>query len=132
MSALLLAFEIAGLPAMTANKRDHWSKRHRETRKWKHAVATEVWARFPSQASRDAAGMPLKRARLVLTRCSSVEPDGDNALNSMKSCIDGLVESGVIVNDKLSNIGVPEVRWEKARPGKGMIRVEVWRVGEQV
>jgi hypothetical protein len=50
----------------------------------------------------------------------------------MKSCIDGLVESGVIVNDKLSNIGVPEVRWEKARPGKGMIRVEVWRVGEQV
>lgn len=68
---------------------------------------------------------PLERAHLILTRHSSSEPDFDGLAVSFKPVIDGLVEAGVLANDKSGNIGQPEYRWFKAPMKMGFITVEV-------
>ncbi len=69
---------------------------------------------------------PLKKARLVLTRYSSNSPDFDGLVSSFKHVIDGLVDAGVIQNDKFENIGAPEYVWEKCGRRAGKITVEVF------
>jgi hypothetical protein len=114
----VLEFELVGLPKM-ANQllRGHWIVKHRHAAKWKLAVARATHGKRPSE--------PLAKARLTLTRVSSSEPDTDGLISGFKNVVDGLVECGVLVNDKPSNIGVPDYRWEKGRPGHGKIRVKV-------
>lgn len=68
---------------------------------------------------------PLPMAKVTLTRCSSSEPDFDGLVGSFKNVLDGLVAALVIEDDKMSNIGAPDYRWEKASPGGGKIRIVV-------
>lgn len=112
----IFEFEIPGLPKTTnSGGRDHWKAKAREAKKWKSMVAIVV-SKPPS---------PLTKARLTLTRCSSGECDFDGLVSSFKHVIDGLVDAGVIVNDKFSAIGQPTYQMEKASPGKGKIKVKV-------
>ncbi len=91
-----------------------------EARKWKDLVSLAVSTRVPAK--------PLEKARLTLTRYSSVEPDFDGLVSSFKHPIDGLIQAKVLENDKMSNIGVPTYAWEQVPPGKGKIRIEVREV----
>lgn len=117
---MILEFEINGLPRMTNTSRVHWTKKMKEASKWKHlAVAAAV------QANGDWIKEPMQKAKLTLIRFSSVEPDFDGLVSSFKHVIDGLVEAGVIVNDKVSNIGQPSYKWTYAPPKKGKIKVRV-------
>lgn len=125
----ILAFEIEGLPRMTnpSGRKSHWAIKAQEAKKWKGLVFSSLprltgsnYKMFP----------PLPKARLVLTRYSSVSPDPDGLVSGFKHVIDGLVEAGVLVNDKFTNIGMPEYKWEKAPKGKGKIRVEVFSAEE--
>lgn len=74
---------------------------------------------------------PLERARLVLTRFSSVAPDPDGLVSGFKHVIDGLVQCGVLSNDRYDNIGMPDYRWQKVPPKAGRIRVEVRGVSSE-
>ncbi len=69
--------------------------------------------------------MPLKKAKLTLTRFSSIKPDFDNRVISFKPIIDGLVLAGVIEDDNEDVIGIPEYPHEKTSPRKGQIRIHV-------
>lgn len=116
-----ITFEMKGLPKMTnpsGAKSTHWSVMLRERNNWKQRVLLAVGNHKPRS--------PLTRARLRLTRYSSFCPDSDGLVSGFKAIIDGLVACKVLLDDRFKNIGMPDYRWEKAKPGAGFVRVEVW------
>lgn len=78
---------------------------------------------FATRASKPQ--LPLKKAKLTLTRHSSYEPDFDGLVSSFKQIIDGLVEAKILENDKRENIDVPCYLWKKALRGHGKITVRI-------
>lgn len=114
-----LEFELPGLPRMSniSSGKSHWGHAYTEQGRWKHAVRYKVLRRIPSK--------PLKKFNLILTRFSSNEPDYDGLVRGFKAIVDGLRAAGVIQDDKLSNTGAWDCRWEKTSPKQGKIRVRV-------
>lgn len=113
-----LGFTIPYLPKMANQQlRGHWRTAYGHAKKVKRSVWRACWPFKPDK--------PLTRAILTLTRHSSVEPDFDGLSSGFKHVIDGLVECGIIENDKMSCIGQPIYRWEKGKKGKGFIHVHV-------
>lgn len=115
-----LAFTLNGLPKTTnAGGRLHWAAKAKEAKLWRKRVCLTV-------ASLNAAPKePLKKATLTLTRRSAVEPDFDGTVSSFKHILDGLVDAGVIVDDKPSIIGQPTYKWEKVSKNLGHVHVIV-------
>lgn len=114
-----IIFELQGLPVRTNNAKANWKARYREATAWKKKVVNAVILNKLQPEK------PFAKAKLTLTRFSSVEPDYDGLVSSFKHTVDGLIAADVIENDKMSNIGQPTYLWEQAPPGKGKIRVEV-------
>lgn len=113
-----LEFEIHELPkTMQSSKTMHWAQKMKYVTHW-HG---NVWA----AAANKKPPTPLAKAKLTLTRCSSVEPDFDNLVISFKPVIDGLKACGIILDDKVSNIGQSSYAWERAPSKQGKIRVRV-------
>ena len=113
-----IEFTLPGLPKMSNQLlRGHWRTKHGHTKVWKRKTWRAVWPCLPPE--------PLERAVLTITRCSSVRPDYDGLVSSAKCIIDGLVEAGVLANDKHENIQVPIYTWEQAPRGKGCMRIKV-------
>lgn len=70
----------------------------------------------------------LNKAKLTLTRFSSMKPDQDGLVSSFKHVVDGLVECGVLVDDSMDIIGMPEYKHEPAKPKFGKIQIEVQEI----
>jgi hypothetical protein len=100
-----------------SGKSGHWRVRYEEAKKWKADVAAITMGKRPPK--------PLKRARLILTRFSSRSPDPDGCVSGFKAIIDGLVQCGILENDRYENIGMPHYLWKKCPKEQGRIRVEV-------
>lgn len=118
-----LEFELSGLPRMSnasGRKSTHWRVLKTESDTWKARVIRLVRPSLPT--------VPLARAKLTLTRCSSSSPDSDGLVSGFKHVIDGLVIAGVLENDRYENIEMPTYLWRKVPAGKGMIRVVVEEV----
>lgn len=116
-----LEFEIKGLPKMSnALLRGHWRSKIAYTQRWKYHVRIACLGEEPKA--------PLARAKLTLTRCSTVEPDFDGLVSGFKPIVDGLVEAKILANDKSGNIGQPVYLWELAKRGKGCVRIKVEEV----
>lgn len=117
-----LRIRLEGLPKTTNTMSGmHWAAKMAHAKRWKRAVWQEVLRQGrPSE--------PLKHAKLRLVRRSSQAPDFDGLASSFKHLIDGLVESRVLLNDKLENIGMPEYVWEKCPRSDGHVLVEVTEV----
>ncbi len=118
---LVAEFEIKGLPKMTnAIGRSHWTKKYKESVKWKILVKHECYMARINE-------LGLDQAILTLTRFSCKEPDFDGLVSGFKHCIDGLVECGVITNDKPSVIGQSKYIWTyrpRKEGGKISIKIE--------
>src|SRR6185437_3610824 len=111
-----LAFELLGLPKVPNELLGaHWRVRAGHAKRWERAVWAKCWHLKPNT--------PLIKASLVLTRCSARSPDFDNLALSFKPVVDALVKCGVIVDDTPAVIGQPTYKHERARPGRGLIRV---------
>lgn len=121
MRTYRITFEIPGLPEPT-NRLNSMTlgQRIRRNEYWKQQVWIAVGSKKPPA--------PLAHARLVLTRFSSTAPDPDGLVSSFKHIIDGLVVCKILLNDRVTNIGMPDYRWEKVSPKQGKIRVEVEQV----
>ena len=113
-----LCFTIPHLP-LTPNRLlgRHWRVRSKHALTWQALVRAAIGHMRPKT--------PLSKAKLTLTRYSSMEPDADGLRGSFKHVVDSLVKLGVIEDDKTSVIGEPKVTWEKAPPKKGRISVTV-------
>lgn len=122
MTQYYLEFTLPGLPKMTNSKRRvaHWAQLQQEANKWKATLMLYLVGKKPAE--------PLAKAKLTLIRGSSVEPDYDGLVSGFKHVIDGLVQAGVILNDKRENIGVPDYQWTHAAPKAGFIKVIVQEV----
>lgn len=113
-----LKITIPGLPKTTnGNARAHWRRLQQQAKTWQRATLLAIGSQRPIA--------PLKRARLVLTRHSSREPDFDGLVSSFKHCVDSLVKAGVIIDDKMSVIGQPDYRWQRAPMRGGFVTIEV-------
>ena len=119
MSKFRIEFEISGLPKLINGGwgKSHWAVQAKYRREWRSLVSLIVATKRPDK--------PLNKAKLTLIRFSNTAPDPDNLAASFKHVIDGLVDAGVLVNDKYENIGMPNYLWEKTSPGKGKIKVIV-------
>ena len=77
---------------LSLNGRGHWSERNKISQEWK----TAAWA-----LARQAKIPPLGRISVV----AEYQPpdrrrrDGDNFMPTVKACIDGIVDAGVIDDD---------------------------------
>lgn len=118
MPSYLLRLTLEGLPKMTnAGGRAHWAVKVKEARKWQSMVASACFNKQPEA--------PLTKAKISMTRYSSVEPDFDGLCSGFKHVLDGLVHAGIIVSDKMSVIGKPNYDWKQAPPKRGYIQVDV-------
>ncbi len=119
---LVAEFKILGLPLMTnAQKNAHWTKRHKESVKWKSLVGFECHKAGILQ-------LGLTSAALTLTRHSSREPDFDGLVSGFKHVIDGLTDCQVIVDDKFSVIGQSTYLWVySATKARGFVTVKIER-----
>lgn len=119
--SIVIHLDIPGLPK-TVNvwRAGHWKARWAEDRKWKQSVGEHLLFALKGKLDK-----PFQRARLTLTRCSSRCPDADALVASFKSCVDGLVEHGVLAGDTMAHIGMPTYLWEKAPLKQGHIKIVV-------
>ncbi len=118
-----LQFEIKDLPRManpSGSKSTHWRYAQTEVNKWHKLVFVEVAAKKPPS--------PLERAKLTLTRFSSVCPDYDGLVRGFKSVVDGLCKYGVLKDDSLKVTGTWDCQWKVAPPKQGKIQVKVEEV----
>jgi hypothetical protein len=118
-----IEFELPGLPA-TVNSmgRKHWTVKTREAKKWRQAVVFAVGSKKPPK--------PLARAKVRFVRVSSTAIDSDNLAGSFKHVQDGLIDAGVLENDKYANIGMPVYEWRQGKPKQGHIQVTVTEIVE--
>jgi len=125
-----LKFTLPGLPKMTnpsGAKSTHWRVIKAERDLWMVSVCNMV--KYLGKIGVPLPESPLKKARLTLTRHSSVSPDPDGLVSGFKAIVDGLVLAGVLENDRFSNIGMPDYRWVKAKKGEGMVTILVeWEI----
>lgn len=113
-----LTFTIDDLPKLTNRINNlHWRGRQKLSKYWHQRVAYAVALWRPKA--------PLPKATLRCERFSSVAPDYDGLVGSFKYVIDALVVCGVLEDDSLAHIRIPEFSWQKCKPGKGYIRVTV-------
>lgn len=117
---------IDGLPRRTNNNASSWRARAAEARVWKRRVVDAVVLK------RAAPAAPLAKAKLILRRYSSVEPDSDGLVSSFKHVIDGLIEAKVLKNDKRENIGMPAYDWRYAPRNNGFIEIMVEEVSPEI
>ncbi len=116
----VVEFKIMGLPKSSNTLlRRHWALVSKEKKMWHHFVLVNCMT-YEAE--------PMTKARLTLTRYSSVEMDADNLAASFKFVVDGLVKAGVILDDKPSVIGQPQYFWKKTTPKNGHITVRVEEV----
>lgn len=96
----------------------HWAVKAKEARVWRNLVHRECHRR-------GIANLKHAKAELILTRYSSSELDFDNLASSFKYILDGLVQAGVITDDKPSVIGSPTFIWQKCPPKQGKISIKI-------
>lgn len=106
-----LTIHIPALPPKEAspNWRGHWTEKYRAMRDYKTLVI--VKAREAMRANHPT--QPIPTARLSITfivKDRRYIKDGDNAIASLKAAIDGIVEAGILKDDKY--IKVSPVRYE--------------------
>lgn len=119
----MITLTIQGLPSITSNgPHGHWKAKWANSTKWKRLVAYALSGKLPRK--------PFKLAHVVMTRHSSHEPDFDNLAISFKPIMDGLVQAGVLIGDKASQVRV-EYKWAKAKQHKGFITIEVREIADK-
>lgn len=117
MMPYALAFTLDALPPLpNRTKGQHWAVTAKSRKDWHWRVKGGV--------GRDKPKQPLERARVTLVRHSCSEPDEDNTMASWKPVLDGLVQAGVLADDKPSVVTLKS-QWFHAPRGKGYIGISV-------
>ena len=114
-----IVIEIAGVPPILSNARLHWAKKQRIAADW---YARVHWTLMESKAIPKE---PIFRAIVRYTRFSPGRaPDQTNLPSSFKFVEDGLVRSGVLVDDSPEHVE-NHYRWERSTHKDKRIRVEI-------
>ncbi len=113
-----LEFKLSGLPSLTNQILGrHWRTKAKHANTWKRKVWQATWHLKPPA--------PLQRAKVTITRHSTVCPDFDGMAGAGKTLLDGLVETGILVDDSMKIIGQPQYLWEFAKKNCGHVSIRV-------
>jgi len=112
-----LEVRLEGLPKPTNRSNVHWRVRAEHAKEWKQKTFTVCWHLRPPE--------PLTKAKITISRHSSVCPDFDGLVSAGKHILDGLVQAKILVDDKFAVIGQPNYLWFKERPKFGHIIIKV-------
>lgn len=87
---------------LSPNARTHWGPRHRASKEW----ATEGWVVGREMAAALGLHEPMRRAKIsyLFEFPTAHRRDLDNYIAMMKPFVDGLVRSGLIVDDSHEHI----------------------------
>lgn len=118
-----LEFEIKGLPRINTADNVPWRKRQKEKELWYALVSIATRNKRPR--------LPLRRARLKITRHSAKRPDFVNLAQGAKFIEDGLVNCEVLADDNPDVVGTPEVPWQYAKRGQGFVSVTVQELEDE-
>lgn len=111
-------YSAPGLPKLNNGHYGHWAAAAGERKKWRTFFYRLGLSKRPLS--------PLKRVRLTCIRYAyGKSPDFDNLVISFKSCIDGLKDAGIILDDGPDVILERVYRHEKAAAKKGNVSIEV-------
>lgn len=115
-----LRFVIRGLPPTENRKKKKWQAAWAKAKFWHEQIYMQTLLKGKPEK-------PLKHAKVTLTRYSWVSPDFDGLVSSFKCVIDGLVHAGVLENDTMKNIGIPNYKWQRTlqKSAGGYIGVQV-------
>lgn len=89
----------------------------RERQRWQTLVRLEVFKAYR--------GLPLKKAKVTLTRYSSGTPDFDGLVGSFKHVLDALVGAGLLIDDNPKVIGQPTYLFKKCSGIQSKVVVKV-------
>lgn len=114
-----LDFTLSAMPPLVNGGygKSHWAVQAGDRKRWRLAVKETVFFAKPSR--------PLRKATLRFVRHSATRPDSDGLVTSFKSVRDGLMDAGIILDDKYEVIGMPQYDWAYAKNGTGHVTVEV-------
>lgn len=107
---------IPGKPELSNGSHGHWATINKQRKRWHDAVARAIEYR-PTE--------PLKMCSIICHRFSSNKCDYDNLVYSFKPLVDGLVHSGIIIDDDLFTIVDRKYLWSKTKRDKPFITIEV-------
>lgn len=99
-------------PAMSLNDRHHWAQQRRLTKLWRTATATHA------RAQRVGAHGPSIVAISLPVKSLKQRRDPHNLTPTLKACVDGLVDTGVFVDDDSTRVATlePRVHLRSERP----------------
>lgn len=102
-------------PFLNLNQRMHWAKKAGLTRAW----------RFHARTYAAVANLPrgIQRVHIVahVTKPTNRQYDVHNLMPTLKACVDGLVDYGLIPDDTNSHLTGPDLR----QGGKGVAGVTI-------
>ena len=101
---------------INANTREHWAVKAAKVRNWRAAAAHHAMA---------ALVPPMTRLEVVAQPrwASKRRHDNGNIAPTVKACVDGLVDAGVLVDDS-SRIVVSE-SYQEGPPARGVARLRL-------
>lgn len=105
-------------PDLNPNKRLHWSELSRAKRAAKELAMGLVFERGKPQ-------QPIEKAHITITWVAKnkIRRDPDNLFASMKPYIDGLVASGLLIDDSAVNVSYT-IRYERGGKDNTIIEVD--------
>jgi Holliday junction resolvase RusA-like endonuclease len=107
MSYRLEFFEATLPPTVNTMGRWHWTRKVKLAQMWQRIIGMHVAGSIPRR--------PLARARITLTWRGSRELDYDNLVSAFKIPIDCLRKAGILRDDNIQHIGVPQYKQEKVK-----------------
>jgi len=104
--------EVHSLPPVSSspNWRGHWSERYKASRIYQSAVFY-CCVDAKNRASMEGTSLPVGKARIALTFIFSNRRrrDRDNLLARFKPGLDGIVQSGLLLDDDSEHLQIGEV-----------------------
>lgn len=102
---LSIAFTLAGHPpSPNATLRQHFMAKARDRAAWRTTARAAALLAIRDAGIADDLPWPRVRVRLVWILPDRRRRDPDNAVSSVKSCLDGVVDSGLITDDSFAVI----------------------------
>lgn len=111
---------------LTSNDRGGWTKHHRTIRHWREQAG---WAAVAARVR------PIPGRVLVLGEVRLAGParrrDAGNWYPSAKAALDGLVDVGVLPDDRAEIVVGPDMRFgPRVGLGYGALHLHLWRIGD--
>ena len=102
----------SALPMLNLNQRYHWAKKAQLTKHWRQLALANAMA----------AGLPRNLQNVHITahviKSTSRQYDVHNLMPTLKACVDGLVDYGLIPDDTNKHLTGPDLRQGgKGEPG---------------